>query len=100
MDSMLFQIELLDAKGMGTIFDSVFFFFNLGEMYFLIDTLCFPLLDFVVVMLPLKTLYSFLFCGVVYAEFVVVIFAFAFHREIILNSIKIPELHQDKRGDL
>ena len=77
-----------------------FFFFNLGEMYFLIDTLCFPLLVFVVVMLPLKTLYSFLFCGVVYAEFVVVIFAFAFHREIILNSIKIPELHQDKRGDL
>ena len=41
-----------------------------------------------------------LFCAIVYAGFVGVIFAFTFLREIVLNSIKIPEPHQDKRGDL
>jgi len=51
-------------------------------------------------MLPLKTFCAILFCVIVYAGFVVVIFAFTFLREIILNSIKIPEPHQDKRGDL
>lgn len=38
-------------------------------------------------MLPLKRFCSFLLCAIVYAEFVV-IFAFTFHREITLNSIK------------
>lgn len=37
-DSMLFQMQLLDDKGMGTIFDS--FFFYLGEINFQIDSLC------------------------------------------------------------
>lgn len=38
-------------------------------------------------MLPLKMFCSLLLCAIVYAEFVV-IFAFTFHREKILNSRK------------
>lgn len=46
---------------------------------------------FAFVMLPLKTFCAVLFCAIVYAGFVGVIFAFTFLREIVLNSIKIPE---------
>ena len=98
MDSMLFQIQLLDDKGMETIFDS-FFFFILEKYTFssIVYAVLFSYFAFVI--LPLKTFCAVLFCAIVYAAFVV-IFAFTFHREIILNSIKIPEPHQDKRGDL
>lgn len=94
---MLFQIQLLDDQGMGTIFDSFFFILEKYIFSSIVYAVLFSYFAFV--MLPLKTFCAVLFCAIVYAAFVV-IFAFTFHREIILNSIKIPEPHQDKRGDL
>lgn len=84
---MLFQIELLDAKQMGTIFDS-YFFLICGKYIF--SSIFYAVLcsNFAFVMLPLKTFCSFSFCAIVYGEFVVVVFAFTFHREMVLNSIK------------
>lgn len=67
---MLFQIEQLDAKGIRTIFDSVFFFFFfiLGKYIFssIFYAILFSYSAFV--MLPLKIFCSFLLCAIVYAE--------------------------------
>lgn len=57
-DAMLFQMELSDDKGMGSIFDSLLLFFLICEKYIFSSIFYAVLfLYFAFVMLPLKTFF-------------------------------------------